>query len=174
MGVARYYGTVFRVAFTHSLSIAQSVIFALAILIGGLAYFVPKMQAILTPWVSALNGWQVATGILGSIVFARLVLAFYWTFDEEKRRADRAEQKIKGSLKFEREIRKEGDGGHYLAYATVRNTSIAAKLHNCYCEIVQLQNDAGQEMAARKPARDEVVRPDKGAANAREGREIRL
>ena len=85
MGVARYYGTVFRVAFTHSLSIAQSVIFALAILIGGLAYFVPKMQAILTPWVSALNGWQVATGILGSIVFARLVLAFYWTFDEEKK-----------------------------------------------------------------------------------------
>jgi hypothetical protein len=67
MGFLRYYGTVARVAFTHSLSIAQAVIFVLAILVGGVAYFVPKTQAILTPWITGLNGWQVATGVLGAI-----------------------------------------------------------------------------------------------------------
>jgi hypothetical protein len=88
MGFVRYYWKVFRAAFSHSLSIAQSVIFALAIAIGAIAYFIPKTQAILMPWASILNGWQVATGVLGAIVFVRLALAPYWMFIQQSGRID--------------------------------------------------------------------------------------
>jgi hypothetical protein len=98
MGFLRYYGTVARVAFTHSLSIAQAVIFVLAILVGGVAYFVPKTQAILTPWITGLNGWQVATGVLGAIVFIRLVLAAYWIFKQQDQRIGDLAQRISNPI----------------------------------------------------------------------------
>src|SRR5438067_5449600 len=98
MGFLRYYGTVARVAFTHSLSTAQAVIFVLAILVGGVAYFVPKTQAILTPWITALNGWQVATGVLGTIVFIRLVLAPYWIFRQQDHRIADLAQRISNPI----------------------------------------------------------------------------
>jgi hypothetical protein len=94
MGFVRYYGKVFRAAFTHSLNTAQSVIFALAIVIGAIAYFIPKTQAILMPWASVLNGWQVATGVLGTIVFVRLGLAPYWMFIQQSRRIDDLTQRV--------------------------------------------------------------------------------
>jgi hypothetical protein len=94
MGFVRYYGKVFRAAFTHSLDTAQSVIFALAIVIGAIAYFIPKTQAILMPWASVLNGWQVATGVLGTIVFVRLGLAPYWMFIQQSRRIDDLTQRV--------------------------------------------------------------------------------
>jgi hypothetical protein len=94
MGFLRYYGAVFRVAFTHSLSIAQAVIFALVILIGGIAYFFPKTQTILTAWASALNGWQVATGVLGSIIFVRLALAPYWISKQDAQTIDALNRRL--------------------------------------------------------------------------------
>jgi len=53
MGFLRYYGTVARVAFTHSLSTAQAVIFVLAILVGGVAYNAYGDVSGLTPLVSS-------------------------------------------------------------------------------------------------------------------------
>jgi hypothetical protein len=58
-----------------------------------------------------------------------------------------------------RDIRREGDGGHYFAYATVKNTSMAAKLHNCYCEIVELRNDAGEVILRQFPLGPEGQEP---------------
>jgi hypothetical protein len=94
MGFVRYYGTVLCMAFTHALGIAQSVIFALAISVGGVAYFIPKTQAILSPWITALSGWQVATGVLGTIVFVRLALAPYWIFKQQSQQIDDLKQSV--------------------------------------------------------------------------------
>jgi hypothetical protein len=143
MDFLQYYGRVFRTAFMHSFDIAQAVIFSLVIVVGAAAWLFPKLNVILTDWATALTGWQIAAVTLGGIVLARLVLAFYWTFDKKKRRADSAEQKIKGYLKFVRAIRTEGGGGHYLSYVTARNISVSEKMHNCRCEVAELLNSAG-------------------------------
>jgi hypothetical protein len=47
-------------------------------------------------------------------------------------------------LQFAREIRKEGGGGRYWAYTTVRNTSLSEKMVNCRCEVVDLKDASGQ------------------------------
>ena len=60
----------------------------LVILIGAVAYSIPKTQAILAPWASAINGWQIATGVLGIIVLIRLALAPYWIFKQQSQRID--------------------------------------------------------------------------------------
>ena len=80
----RYYGNVLRVAFTHSLDIAQAVIFLLVIIVGGITYFFPRLSLTLdaADWATALAGWQVATGVLSMIVLIRLVLAPYWIYKE--------------------------------------------------------------------------------------------
>jgi|SRR5271166_3241161 len=161
MGFLRYYGRVLRVAFTHSINIAQAVIFALVILFGLATRLLPK-SITLTSWASALAGWQIAAEVLGGIVIIRLVLGGYWVFDAEKKRSDGAEQKIKGSLKFERAIRKEGDGGHYTAYATVRNTSLAAKM-DCRCEIVELRDVTGGILRRNITLRSREQQPTQGS-----------
>jgi hypothetical protein len=41
---------------------------------------------------------------------------------------NRGTKKISGSLKFAQAIRTEDEGGHFFAYATVRNTNLAVKI----------------------------------------------
>jgi hypothetical protein len=36
----------------------------------------------LTRWATALTGWQVATGVFGTIILIRLILAPYWIHKE--------------------------------------------------------------------------------------------
>src|SRR5579862_630334 len=101
MGFFRYYRRVLRVAFTHSLDIAQAAIFVSVILIGAAAYLLPLfgMPIDLRRWIEALTGWQVAAGVFGTIVAVRLVLAPYWIHQEleqtrasvDKRKAARAQ-----------------------------------------------------------------------------------
>ena len=90
MGVLRYYGLVLRAAFTHSLSIAQDIIFG-AILVVGLAAVVARrvgMRLDLTPWLTALGGWGIAAIVFGSIILVRLLLAPYWIWKEQRVRLD--------------------------------------------------------------------------------------
>ena len=84
MELLRYYGRVLRVAFTHSLDIAQAVIFASLIAIGFVSHFFPKLQVTMTTWASELTGSQVAAVILGTIFGIRLILAPYWMYKKNK------------------------------------------------------------------------------------------
>jgi hypothetical protein len=84
MGFLGYYAKVLRVAFTHSLDIAQSIIFAFLIIIGVAPYLLQGFGVTLdlTRWATALTGWQVATGVFGTIILIRLILAPYWIHKE--------------------------------------------------------------------------------------------
>jgi hypothetical protein len=50
------------------------------------------------------------------------------------------EDKIARRLEFVREIRQDGDSGHYFGNITVRNTSDAEKMQRCRCEIAELSH----------------------------------
>lgn len=80
MDLLRFYLRIVTVAFSHSLSIAQAFVFSLIILTGMVPQFAPEVSA---------SGWQVAAIALASIVCARLVLAPYWIWREERDRANK-------------------------------------------------------------------------------------
>jgi hypothetical protein len=88
-----------------------------------------------------------AKTLLGITAFVCFWAASYTIWSRERternkseRKAQEAEAKIKGHLKFVRPIRREPDGGHYVAYATLRNTRSAHKMNGCRCEIFELRN----------------------------------
>ena len=73
MGFFRYYCKVLQVAFSHSLGIAESVVFVVTIAGGLAAYFLPQIKMAIH-----FSEWQIAAVVLGSIVGIRLLLAPYW------------------------------------------------------------------------------------------------
>jgi hypothetical protein len=81
----------------------------------------PILYGLLVALLAFIMTWAISFVV-------RLLNAPVQLFSQAKGRADSAEQKIKGHLEFVRRIRREGDGGRYSAYATVRNTSLATKL----------------------------------------------
>lgn len=104
MGIFGYYGRVIRVAFTHSLDIAQAVIFALVIGLGVVTYFFPgvKVTLGLTTLAQALTGWELATGVLGSIFLVRLALTPYWIHQElHQKVTDAARSSANLSVRFQ-------------------------------------------------------------------------
>jgi len=88
MGICRYYLYVLRVAFGHSLSMAQDIIFGAIILAGMGAIFARLlgMTRDLTPWIEAINGWKIAASVFGSIILVRLFLSPYWIWKEQNAR----------------------------------------------------------------------------------------
>jgi hypothetical protein len=77
----QYYFKVLRVAFSHSLSHAQDIIFLLFILGGFITYFLPRVHMAID-----VTGWQIAAVVLSCIVGSRLFMAPYWIYkaDQEK------------------------------------------------------------------------------------------
>jgi hypothetical protein len=86
MGVFRFYILVVRTAFSHSLSVAQDIIFGAILLVGGGVWVAPHVGIVTdyTPWLNALSGWKIAAATFGSIVLSRLFLAPYWLWKEQK------------------------------------------------------------------------------------------
>ena len=83
MRVFHYWWSVLKMAFSHSLTPAQDVVFVLFVAAGILSYFVP---AIKTKMPFDASGWEVAKLVLGSIVLGRILMAPYWLHkaDQEK------------------------------------------------------------------------------------------
>jgi hypothetical protein len=74
------------VAFSHSLSIAQDVIFATVIVLGFIVYLAPgpHMGIDFGQWSLAMSAWQIAA-IVAAIIFGlRLILAPYWIYQEQQ------------------------------------------------------------------------------------------
>jgi hypothetical protein len=88
MGFLHYYRNVLRVALTHSVDIAQSVIFVALILLGIITYLFPEISAIfnLTDLARVMTAWQLAAVILGGIVLTRLIMASYWIHKDVHRK----------------------------------------------------------------------------------------
>lgn len=84
MGFFRYYARVFRVAASHSLSITQDVIFGTILIVGLGALFLRRFGMILNVanWLLTISSWQIAVGVLMSIVAIRLLMAPYWIHKE--------------------------------------------------------------------------------------------
>jgi hypothetical protein len=82
----RYYWLVVRTAFSHSLSVAQDVLFLCIIGVGAVIWLAPKLSVTvdLPAWASALNGWAIAAVTLGTIFAIRLVLAPYWIWRNQQ------------------------------------------------------------------------------------------
>ena len=76
-----YLCLVLRVAFRHSLDIAQTIIFLLLIGLGAVAHFYPAVNSMID-----VSGWAVAAIVLGGIVLIRLLMAPYWIWKEDQRR----------------------------------------------------------------------------------------
>jgi hypothetical protein len=88
---------------------------------------------------------ETAKVLLGLSSFACVWAASYVLWSRERTERNKSDdKKLKGSLRFARAIRQEGDAGAYSAYATVQNTSLALKMTNCRCEIAELQDAHGQ------------------------------
>jgi len=79
-----YYCLVVRTAFRHSLDHTQTVLFVLFIGAGAATAFVKWFSPKAAAMIPDVSGWQIAAGVLGSIVLARLVLAPYWIYSEQK------------------------------------------------------------------------------------------
>ncbi len=77
-GPLTYLWLVAKTAWRHSFHAAHSVILALIVVVGLLTYFVPRLEVMVD-----LHGWQVATFVLSSIVFVRLILAPYWIWKDD-------------------------------------------------------------------------------------------
>lgn len=93
MGIGKFYGRVFRTAFTHSLGITQDLLFA-AFLLGGIVLYGLKRAGMIAdeaPWLSEITGWQIAAVVLGAIFLVRLLVAPYWLYKEAHDRLARQE-----------------------------------------------------------------------------------
>lgn len=83
MGLFRFYGLVFRTAFTHSLSLAQDALFFAILVVGAAIWLAPSFHMTID-LTFAPNGWEVATITFGSILGLRLLLAPYWIWREQR------------------------------------------------------------------------------------------
>jgi hypothetical protein len=79
MDLLRYYVRVMRVALTHSLHAAHSVLLILVIVIGVIPYINPRIEILVDP-----HGWAPAAFILAGIVTVRLLLAPFWIWREDQ------------------------------------------------------------------------------------------
>ena len=79
MDLLRYYVRVMRVALTHSLHAAHSVLLILVIVIGVIPYINPRIEILVDP-----HGWAPAALILAGIVTVRLLLAPFWIWREDQ------------------------------------------------------------------------------------------
>lgn len=81
----RYWRAVFIMAFRHSLDLAQLILFVSFLFVGFAALFVPDDFAKKVPGiVEGLESWRVVAVVLFAVVAARLVLAPYWIWKEQK------------------------------------------------------------------------------------------
>jgi hypothetical protein len=143
MGMVRFYCRVLRHVFCGWAGLARSLVFLATLALVLERKFLSADMQLFSVSSENILLWCATIAIVWIILHS-----LYLVFDEEKQQADRAEQKINGSLKFARAIRKEGNGGHYSAYATVQNRSLALKMTNCRCEVVELR-DASNEPIKR-------------------------
>ena len=90
MDFVRFYGSVFREAFRHSLNLTQAVLFVLLFLAGLIVYRYPAAKT--TVEALELNGWHVTGSVFGSIVAIRIVLAPYWLWKASQARIVNAPQ----------------------------------------------------------------------------------
>src|SRR5262249_21674986 len=84
MRLLTYCWLVLRTAFTRALSLAQDIIFAAVILVGFVVWFVPSLNARLSSFATALNGWAFAAIVFGVIMLIRLLLAPFWIWCDQQ------------------------------------------------------------------------------------------
>ena len=82
----RYYWLVVRTAFSHSLSVAQCVLFLCIVAIGTAIWLAPQlsMTVDLPGWARTVNTWAISVLTLGTIFAIRLVLAPYWIWRDQQ------------------------------------------------------------------------------------------
>jgi hypothetical protein len=84
MNFWRFIRRVVVVAFSHSLSIAQNIIFAAALLVGLVVWYAPGQHFGIdfTSWASALSRWEIAAAVMCFILGLRLLLAPFWIYQD--------------------------------------------------------------------------------------------
>jgi hypothetical protein len=80
MDFVRFYVSVIREAFRHSVDLAQAFIFIILIVAGSIAAGNPKAKLMLEHL--ELGGWKTAALVLGGIIGIRLIMAPYWLWKE--------------------------------------------------------------------------------------------
>jgi hypothetical protein len=146
MGMVRFYSRVLGLAFRGGwASVARALVFYASLAIVLERKFLGSIMQV------SLSADTLLLCCAAIAIVWGVLRAPYLVFDEEKKRANVAEKKIKGNLKFSRKVQKEDEGGHYSVCVTVKNTSRSEKLQDCYCEIVELQNDAGDVIKRQFP-----------------------
>jgi hypothetical protein len=84
MAFWRYWWSVFKLAWRHSFSATQNIIFAAFLLVGIASKAIPGLSSM----TEAVAGWQVAALILAGIVGVRLILAPFWLAQELRDRVE--------------------------------------------------------------------------------------
>src|SRR6266702_7734094 len=79
MEFIRYWCSVLRMAWSHSLGRTSDVLLCVVIVAGFATLFVPTIHMGID-----VNGWQVAAIVLGCIVGLRLLVAPYWIHKSDK------------------------------------------------------------------------------------------
>ena len=85
MDILRYISLVSRTAIRGSPSHAQDAIFSAGVLLFGAAWLAPNVGIMtnLTPYLTALGGWNIAGICLLGVLAIRLVLTPYWIWKED-------------------------------------------------------------------------------------------
>jgi hypothetical protein len=96
MGLLRYYSLLVRTAFTHTLSVAQHVLFVFMLIVGAAIWFAPNFYMTIA-LTSPPDGWTVAAVTFGLIIGIRLLLAPYWIWKTEREARLRTEIKLRNA-----------------------------------------------------------------------------
>jgi len=86
LDVLRYYRLVVGTAFSHSLSVAQCVLFLCVVAVGTAIWLAPRlfMAVGLPDWAKAFDPWALSALTVAAIFAMRLILAPYWIWRDQQ------------------------------------------------------------------------------------------
>ena len=99
MGLLKYYLRIFRVAFTHSLGVAQDIIFVLFIVFGLATVWAKAYKPQFVAMIPDVSTAQIALMVFLAIVVLRLLLAPYWVWQEQNEKITELQKGVANSDK---------------------------------------------------------------------------
>jgi hypothetical protein len=100
MDFFRYYFRVLRVALTHTLEAAHSILLVFFIVAGLVTYFYPRTEIPVD-----LHGWQVAAITVTAMVAVRLFLAPFWIWKEDQAQLSNLRRRVESKERDEQRFR---------------------------------------------------------------------
>src|ERR1700745_3259479 len=100
MDLFRYYFRVLRVALTHTLEAAHSILLVFFIVAGLVTYFYPRTEIPVD-----LHGWQIAAITIAGIVAVLLFLAPFWIWKEDQAQLSNLRRRVESKERDEQRFR---------------------------------------------------------------------